>query len=378
MTTAQKATLAGAEQTSNKGAANGYQPLNADGDAEFDNLLLPSGTASELDGIVPDATSLHLDTDALSLRTGLSSLSGGVFIGVAGPALKVAPDCRTPTASGTRMMALYDALKSATPGGSALSEDNPAILALLPGVTYQVPASDAWDASHIHVQGLGGTLPIVQSTVTELLTIGNASVPITTEFRRLRFVQTNAAVASCIPVADGCTKLTFEDCFFGLTSTTQPACVPFSGTGSLTLIARRCRTLGVSLFGGRNTWTFNAASLMVDCEGGNNSFGSGTSTSMGEFPGTLISCRMFGTSWNIKPNGTCVMDHVKTKAAISRLVAGAKFLDCIFDPSSGAALNNNSSAVAIKSRGHKCSGALLGTNVTNDWSSDESMGSGIW
>ena len=368
---------AGAVRKSTAGQVSGYVDIDIDGNSNFESILLRSGTSATLASFLLKAGEEAYCTDTGQELFGDGSTTGGAYRGLSSDAFVIAQAARTPTASGTRLLAAYDAAKALTPGGAALSATNRAKVILLPGTQYTLPSTLTLQTSYVDLEGLiRGPKPIiVQNAVGSVSFVaGNQSSPIDLILRNLEFRDSGGSTTVTI-ITTGFAALLCEDLYF---NRANGLVMSMSTNGTLTLTARRCETPvgGTGLFVGGAAILYSSGSIFEDCRGGSSSFGGATSEAVSpSMPATLIRCVNHSTSsWLFKPSG--LLYQCRSKCPINRLVSTAKFIGCDFDPSSGAALNNNSSAVAISARGCRSSGSLLGTSVTNSWSSDESLGAG--
>ena len=367
----------GAVRKTQAGQPLGYVDIDSNGYANFESIILRSGLSATIAAVLLKSGEAAYCTDTGQDLFGDGTTTGGAYRGLSSDSFVIAQAARTPTQSGTRLLAAYEAAKALTPAGAALSATNRAKVLLLPGTQYTLPSTLTLQTSFVDLEGLSrGPKPIiVQTTASSFLFIaGNLSSPIDLILRNIEFRDAGAS-PTCTFITGGFTALLCEDLYFNRSS---GSVMSMSGNATLTVTARRCESPvgGTSLFPGGAAVLYSSSSIFEDCRGGSSSFGGATSEAVSpSMPATLIRCVNHSTSsWLFKPSGLLYL--CRSKCAINRLVSTAKFIGCDFDPSSGAALNNNSVGVAINARGCRSSGSLLGTNVTNTWTGDETLGAG--
>ncbi len=367
----------GAVRKTQAGQALGYVDIDSNGYANFESIILRSGLSATIAAVLLKSGESAYCTDTGQELFGDGSTTGGAYRGLSSDSFVIAQAARTPTLSGTRLLAAYEAAKALTPGGAALSATNRARVLLLPGTQYTLPSTLTLQTSFVDFVGMSShAKPIVVSNVGGSVNFiaGNTSTPIDLAIKNVEFRDSSGSYTATI-LTGGFTTLLAEDLYF---NRSNGACMLMSGNATITVTARRCESPvgGTALFSGGAAILYSSSSIFEDCRGGTSSFGGATSEALApSMPATLIRCVNHSTSsWMFKPSGLLYL--CRSKCAINRLVSTAKFVGCDFDPSSGAALNNNSSAVAINARGCRSSGALLGTSVTNTWTGDETLGAG--
>jgi len=372
LTSAQRALIQGAVQETLRDQPNGFVGLNGSGVATINGIIPRTGTPSELDELVLAAGEIATTSD-LELRIGDGVTSGGKSprgVIISDAAILVCPTGNY-TANAEALVAAYEEAQSFTPGGFPLGPANRVTVLVAPGL-YDLETVAPWniDAPYIDIVGLS---PIGVRLIRATYSVPQIVITASDVVLNNLYLVPGFSFFPFITISPAVTAGLFEDLtFLGV----GPALSP-SATGDYSgLTFRGTRSTNVFM-GGLDGANASSTVMFDDCTAGNNSFfGGATAGGAGTFSGTIRNSRLTGTSTNLKVAG--VLDGVRTKAPITRLVAGARFLNCVFDTSSDA-LQNGSSAVAVKANGCVSAGNLLGTSVTNTWSATnlQSAGTGL-
>ena len=358
-----------------RGVLNAFS-VDDDGNPTVDGIAVRTGTKAALDALVLKDGELALDTGR-ALRFGDGTSDGGLnYWGSSG--CFIAPEAKTPALSATAFRTAYAAAAASTPGGSAISATNRATVVALPGVTYDFSGSGNFDLStaYVDIVGLGGRAgaPVI---ITDSSNRWRAST--TRHLKNLTFKSSNNNAPIQFTAVAALTDAIHEDLYFDVATSEIANSFLLSADSVSTFTARRCRTPGRRLYGGSNSVTFDNTCKFVDCEGGEGSFGGGTSTSAASCAATWLNCILRATSGqtnNLKFAGLMIGCNLTDSVLL--LTSAAKFYRNNFDPASGAALLNGGSSVTVTGYGNYSSGSLAGTNVTVTGSGNiETLGAGF-
>ena len=210
----------------------------------------------------------------------------------------------TPTANGANLQAAYTAAKALTPGGSALSRTNRAVVVVPPGV-YSIASELLLDTDFVDLKGFGSCR---RRSVDEPLSTGQLPETVITvassgyvvhvtardyQYTNIKIYQPYAYSATHLDEANGCDRGLFEDVGVEFYAASYPA---FTVSGANTEIAAtfiNCHSTG-ALAGSTTACEFSGRAER--CTGGLFSFG-GSSAGAGTFSGVAIECSALGSSF---------------------------------------------------------------------------------
>jgi len=351
------------EKVINKDVIGGYLGINAQGYAVVDGLIPRTGTWTELDSVAPEDGEIGTTNDlprvfapaADGVWWPVSLNSSSVFI--------LTPD-DDPVANGVRLVNAYSKIKTFTPNGAALSATNRAALFLIGGV-YDLGTTAIILANFCDIVGLGDRTEIINDTNNAL-----QGTNIDNHLFSLTFTNKNPGTSLAPVLLAAASTLKWRDIFFSV-GVANPA-TALSGTAIVQNSRfERVRTDGINLLGG-TAFTELKDSIFIDCEGGDQSFGTGTTFFAFNYVRNcrFSRCKMTGTTWVGGLGEGTVLDDCDWNAEIERIEIVAANVSPRIEHGrllGTPACISHDTATAIVRMSHCSIATDIGANVTNHY-----------
>lgn len=338
----------------NAGLADGV--LVSDGsNAVKGKFLVRYGTKAEIDMLVLDQGEVGITTDTNEIRIGDGATAGGISHSNSSPSCIVLSATGTALENGAALRNAYAAAAALTPNGAAISSTNPAWVKLEPGV-YNITGGSGHMEMVTNVGIIGPGTASVNIICDSSHRLNHSASCTSSTIKRLTITSGPRFAGSNSYVMD------WDDVY--VSAGAGVAAVGFiSGTVTLSGNIRRVKTDGKSLFGGVSGITISAK--IEDCEGGDNSFGGGTSIGLnGTLTGGIYRTKMFGTTCYLNIN--CVMKDCEWSDAIRKVGTSAEIYHNIIRAAlTGVSIGNNGSSVTAKAIFGNLMAGTIGNGVSN-------------